>query len=108
MVQSKVNQLQLLQQNMQVIIDQKQLLQNQLAEIDSALDGLKNSEKAYKIVGHIMIAHPAPALSSSLAEKKEILALRFKHFTAQEEKLKRDLEVLQKEAVKELGSKKNE
>ena len=105
MVQSKVNQLQLLQQNMQVIIDQKQLLQNQLAEIDSALDGLKNSEKAYKIVVHNDCASCSCFIKQS-GGKKEILALRFKHFTAQEEKLKRDLEVLQKEAVKRVRFKK--
>lgn len=107
MDQSKVNQLQLLQQNMQVIVHQKQQLQNQLAEIDSALDGLKDSEKAYKIVGHIMVACPTAALSGSLAEKKEILGLRLKNFTAQEEKLKREFEVLQKEAIKEFSSNKN-
>ena len=54
-----------------------------------------------------MVACPTTALSGSLAEKKEILSLRLKHFTAQEEKLKKDLEVLQKEAIKEFGSKKN-
>lgn len=107
MDRSKVNQLQLLQQNMQVIVHQKQQLQNQLTEIDSALEGLKNSEKAYKIVGHIMVAYSANTLSGNLFEKKEILNLRFKNFITQEEKFKRDIEVLQEEVVKELGSNKN-
>lgn len=102
---SKVSQLQLLQQNLQNILLQKQQLQSQQAEMDSALEGLENTEKAYKIVGHIMIASSTEKLSRDLQEKKETLSLRLKNFIIQEEKLKKSMEEVQKEAVKELGAK---
>lgn len=102
---SAINQLQLLQQNLQNTQIQKQQLQNQLLEIDSALQSMHNTEKAYKILGHIMVSIPAEKLSQELQEKKEVFSLRLKNFITQEEKLKKNLEELQKEAVKELGTK---
>ncbi len=102
---SSINQLQLLQQNLQNILLQKQQFQNQLAEIDSALENVQGAEKAYKIVGHIMIASSPEKLTPELEEKKEMLALRLKNYIAQEEKLKKSMEAVQKEAVKELGNK---
>lgn len=102
---SAIGQLQLLQQNMQNILLQKQQLQNQLAEIDSAMENVEGAEKAYKIVGHIMIASPREKLSQELEEKKEILSLRLKNYMAQEEKLKKSMEELQKEVVGELKKK---
>ena len=95
----KINQLQLLQQNLQNLLLQKQQLQNQLAEFNSALEGLKNSEKAYKISGYIMIASPTEKLSQDLEEKKEMFALRLKNCMAQEEKIKKNMEELQKEVI---------
>ncbi len=66
----KINQLQLLQQNLQNLELQKQQFQNQLVEIDSALTELKSTEKAYKIVGKIMLAASREELSKDLSEKK--------------------------------------
>ncbi|MEK6900573.1 MAG: prefoldin subunit beta [Nanoarchaeota archaeon] len=108
MGQSNINQLQLVQQNLQNILIQKQQLQDQITEIDSALDGLKDSDRSYRIVGHIMISQPRQQLQQELEEKKEMLDLRLKKFITQEEKLKKSMEDLQKEVVKEMGASKNE
>ena len=102
----KIQQLQLLQQNLQNISVQKQQLQNQLLELDSALTELKNTEKAYKIVGKIMLAASKDNLSKDLGEKKEVIDVRLKNFTKQEETLQKSIEDLQKEVMAELKDKK--
>ena len=104
---STINQLQLLQQNLQNILLQKQQLQNQQAEINSALEGLMNTEKAYKILGNIMIAFPKEKLLHDLEDQNKMAALRLKNVMVHEEKIKKSIQELQKEVVTELG-KKNE
>ena len=99
---AKINQLQLLQQNLQNILSQKQQMQEQLMEINSALTELKKTETAYRIVGKIMIATHRDTLQSELHEKREVLEIRVKNFTEQEEKLKKNLEKTQKEVLEEL------
>ena len=99
---SKIAQLQLLQQNLQNLLLQKQQLQNKSLEVESALHEIKTSEKCYKILGHIMVAAPKDALSKELNEKKEINNLRLKNCRSQEEKLKKSIEDTQEEALKEM------
>src|SRR3989338_5034142 len=99
----KINQLQLLQQNLQNLELQKQQFQNQLIEIDSALTELKSTEKAYKIVGKIMLAASKDELSKDLSEKKETVGVRLKNLTKQEDALQKAIEQLQQEIMAELG-----
>lgn len=99
---SKINQLQLLQQNMQHLLLQKQQLQNTVMELDSALQEIRSSEKCYKILGHIMISSSKDSIVKELTEKKDMNDLRLKNYLSQEEKLKRSIEDLQKEVVKEM------
>ncbi len=102
---STINQLQLLQQNLQSILLQKQQLQNQQAEINSALEGLMNTEKAYKILGHIMIASPKEKLLQDLEDQNKMASLRLKNVITQEEKIKKSMEEYHKEELKKLGNK---
>ncbi|HLD72782.1 MAG TPA: prefoldin subunit beta [Candidatus Nanoarchaeia archaeon] len=103
----KINQLQLLQQNLQNLELQKQQFQNQLIEIDSALTELKSTEKAYKIVGKIMLAASKDELSKDLSEKKETVGVRLKNLTKQEDALQKAIEQLQQEIMAELGKEKS-
>lgn len=102
MATPKISQLQLLQQNLQNIVLQKQQFQTQIVELDSALNELKSTDKAYKIVGKIMLAASKEELAKELVQKKEIAEIRLKHFNQQEEKLQHNFEELQQEVVKEL------
>ncbi len=102
MNQSKIAQLQLLQQNLQNLLLQKQQLQNNLLELESALQEIKTSEKCYKILGHMMVASSKDTLFKELAEKKEMNNLRLKNYLSQEEKIKRSIGDTQKEAIKEM------
>lgn len=102
MSSAKVSQLQVLQQNLQNLLMQKQQLESQLVELNSALTELKTTEKAYKIMGKIMVASSKDDLSHNLTERKEVINIRIKNITKQEESLKKNLEKLQKEVVAEL------
>ena len=102
MNQSKITQLQLLQQNLQNLLLQKQQLQNNIIELESALQETKVTEKCYKILGHIMVAAPKEKVSKELLERKEMHHLRLKNYLSQEEKLKKSIEDTQKEAILEM------
>lgn len=106
MASPKINQLQLLQQNLQNIAAQKQQYENQLIELDSALTELSTTDKAYKIVGKLMIASSQEKLKKELEEKKEVVKMRLHHFTKQEDKLKQSLEEAQQHLIAEMGKKK--
>jgi len=99
---TKINQLQLLQQNLQNLILQKQQVQNQMLEIESALTELKTTDKAYKIVGKIMLASSKDRLIKNLQEKKEVSEVRIKNFKEQETSLQKNIEEVQKEVMEEL------
>lgn len=106
MASTKINQLQLLQQNLQNIAAQKQQYESQLVEIESALTELSTTEKAYKIVGKLMLAGSREKLTRELSEKKEVVELRLRHFTKQEDKIKQSLEEAQQQVLAEMGKKK--
>ena len=97
-VQEKVAQLQLLQQNLQTLLVQKQQFQMQLNEIESASSELVNAKQAYKIIGNIMVLSTHETLKKELSDKKEMIELRVKNFEAQEERLQKKAEEL-KQAV---------
>ena len=107
MSSDKIQQLQLLQQNMQNLQMQKQQFQSQLIELDSALTELKTTDKAYKIVGKIMIASSKEDLSKDLQEKKEVAEVRLKNFSRQEDKLQETMDNLQKEVMAEMKKEKD-
>ncbi len=99
MVSDKISQLQLLQQNLHNLFLQKQQIQAQTLEIESALTELSSTEKAYKIIGNIMVSSSKETLLKELTEKKELLELRLKNLVKQEEKLKEGYEELQQKVV---------
>jgi len=100
-----VEQLNVLQHNLQNIAQQKQQLEAQLQELNSALEGLTTTEKAYKIVGRIMIASSKEDLQQDVSNKKEIAELRLKAMSKQEENLKKKFSDIQEEVMKSLQQK---
>jgi len=99
-VQEKINQLQLIEQNMQHLLQQRQQFQMQLMEVESALDELKKTDKAYRIIGNIMVASEASSIEKDLGEKKERVSLRIKSVEKQEGKLKEQAKMLREEVMK--------
>ena len=78
MSSSKATQLHLLQQNLDSVLTQKQHLESQLTEIDSALQELQETSQAYKIIGKIMLAASKEELLKEIKEKKEDIEVSFK------------------------------
>jgi prefoldin beta subunit len=73
-----VKRFQQLQQQLQVLMYQKQNFQVQEAEIENALKevGESKEKELYEIIGTVMLKRTKAELKKSLKEKKEILELR--------------------------------
>ena len=90
--EKKIQQLQLLEQNLQNIIMQKQSFQMQLMENENALSELDKTKKdVYKIVGTIMINANKEDLKKELKEQKEILDVRIRSLEKQEKIFRKKL-----------------
>jgi prefoldin beta subunit len=106
MNQEKIQQLQLMEQSINQFLMQKQQFQLQLSEIDSALEEIKDTKEAYKIVGNIMVLSKKEDIEKDLKKKKEIVELRIKTIEKQESQIKEKSKKLQEEAMKELEKEK--
>jgi len=101
--EQKIAQLQLLEQNLQNFLVQKQAFQTKLIEIENALKELeKTKDTPYKIVGTIMVASKKEDLKKDLNSQKEIIELRIKNLEKQEEKIKEKAKETQSEVIKEI------
>ena len=97
-----IQHLQLLEQNLQNFLLQRQQFQAQLIEVDSALEELKDKKEAYKIIGNIMVKSSKTDLEKDLKKKKEILDLRIKNLEKQEEKIQEKSKTIQEEVLKKI------
>lgn len=102
----EIEELQLIEQNAQQYLAQRQQFQNQLVEIDSALTELELAPDAYRIIGNIMVGANKDDLKKDLSEKKEMLELRIKSLEKQEQKLKEKAVELQKKVLEGLDNEK--
>lgn len=101
-LEEKIQQMQILEQNLQSFLVQKQSFQMQLAEIESALKELEKAKEAYRIVGNIMVTAEKEELKKELTSKKEIIELRIKTLEKQETRLREEAAKLQKEVLGEV------
>ena len=100
--EQKISQLQMFEQSLQSFLGQKQQFQVQLVEIESALGELEGTDKAYKIVGNIMVEANKDELKSDLMSKKEILELRIKTMEKQELQVREKAQKLQSEILQKI------
>ena len=100
--EQKISQLQMFEQSMQSFLGQKQQFQVQLVEIESALGELDNTDKAYKIIGNIMVESDKTELKADLLSKKEMLELRIKTMEKQENQVREKASNLQSEILKKI------
>ena len=100
--EEKISQLQMFEQSLQNFLGQKQQFQVQLVEIESALNELENTEKAYKIVGNIMVESDKNELKADLQSKKEITELRIKTMEKQEAQVREKASKLQAEVLSKI------
>ncbi len=104
-LREKLQEFQILEQNLQNVFLQKQAFQVELNETQEASKEVSDSEdEVYKIVGNIMVKAKKQDLLKELEEKKEILNLRLKSLNNQEKILSEKMEKSRQELEKELKS----
>ena len=100
--EQKIGQLQMFEQSLQSFLGQKQQFQVQLVEVESALNELNNTDKAFKIVGNIMVEADKNELKADLQSRKEMLELRIKTMEKQESQVREKASKLQSEILKKI------
>ncbi len=103
MEQEKIQEMQILEQQLQNTILQKQAFQMELAETNSALEELeKSGDEVFKIIGQLMIKSEKSKIKEELENKKKILELRINSFEKQENSLSEKLGNIQEEIAKSI------
>ena len=98
----KIQEMQILEQNLQNILMQKQAFQMEIGENSAALKELESSgEEVFKIVGQLMIKAKKPKIKEELENKQKLLELRNKTLSDQEKTLSEQLEKIREELIGE-------
>lgn len=100
--EQKIAQLQMYEQSLQNILLQKQQFLSQIAENDSALKELENSQESYKIIGNIMVSTKKDELKKEIEEKKSTMRLRISTLEKQEAAIREKTEKLQSEVMENM------
>ena len=94
----KIQEMQMLEQNLQNLLFQKQAFQMELSETKSALNEIgKSGDEVFKIIGQLMIKTDKAKTKEELSNKEKIISLRINSIEKQETSLAKKLEDLQKE-----------
>ena len=100
--EQKIQEMQILEQNLQNLIMQKQAFQMELAETNAALKELENSgDEVFKVIGQLMIKSDKSKIKDELSSKEKILELRTKTIEKQETSLTEQLDRLREEFMKD-------
>lgn len=91
----KLQQLQVLEQNLQQILLQKQQFQAQLLETESALHEVRSTDVAYKIIGTIMLKANKQAVEKELSSRTETATVRMQQLEKQEAAIRERVKMLQ-------------
>ena len=102
--EKKIQELQIIEQNLSNLLLQKQNFQVRLLENENALKELERTKKqSYKIIGNIMVAMDKEELKKELSSEKDIFNIRIKNIEKQESRLKDKAQELQSEILKTLN-----
>jgi prefoldin beta subunit len=96
----KIQEMQILEQNLQNLLFQKQAFQMELSETKAALKEIeKAGEDVFKIIGQLMIRTDKKKTKEELSNKEKLLDLRIKSIEKQEMTLAERAESLRKEVL---------
>ncbi len=99
--QRKMQELQMLEQNLQNTLMQKQAFQMEISETQSALKEVeKSGDEVFKIIGQMMIKSDKDKILKELKDKKKMLELRMSSLEKQEKSLNEKLKSLKEEVMK--------
>lgn len=103
--EEQIRELQLLEQNLQNFLIQKQTFQQQLIETENAISEIKKAkDKVYKIIGATIVESSKKELQIELEERLNLLNLRIKSLEKQETQIKEKAEKTQQEVLKSMQS----
>ena len=98
---NKIQEMQMLEQNLQNLLLQKQAFQIELSETESALKEIESAgDEVFKIIGQLMLKTEKSKIKKELSEKQKILNLRTKELEKQEGLFTKKLETLRDEILK--------
>ena len=98
--ENKFQEMQILEQNLQNILLQKQAFQMELIETQSALKEIEKSDgEVFKIIGQLMIKTEKNKVKEELENKNKLLELRTKNLEKQETILTGKLEEIREEII---------
>ncbi len=104
--QREIQEIQILEQNFQQIIMQKQAFQYESNETETALEEVKKSDgDVFRIVGQVVIKSTKEKIEKDLSHKKELIDLRLKNIEAQEQEFSKRIEQLREKIMKKISSK---
>lgn len=104
--QAKIQEAQMLEQNFQQLLQQKQMFSMELNETDFALKELDSAEgDVFKIVGgQIVIKTDKTKLTEELKHKNELIAKRLDSIDKQEKDFSEKLDSLREEIMAKISS----
>ena len=96
----------ILEQNLQNLLFQKQAFELELDETNSALNEIETSgDEVFKIIGQLMIKTEKSKIKSELLEKQKILDIRIKSFEKQETYFRERIDKIREEITNSLREK---
>jgi len=106
MEENKIQEMQILEQNLQNLLLQKQAFQMELSETEAALKEIeKADDEVFKIIGQLMIKTNKPEVKKDLLNKQKLLDMRLKPLEKQESTLSTKIEEIREELMKSMNKK---
>ncbi|MDO8528656.1 MAG: prefoldin subunit [Nanoarchaeota archaeon] len=96
----KIEEMQILEQNLQSLAYQRQAFQMELSETQASKTEIEQAkEDVFKIIGQLMIKSDQKKVLDDLSNKEKLLELRIKSIEKQENSFSENLEVLKEEVL---------
>lgn len=105
-VQNKLVRLQQLQEQLRLVLVQKQSAELELREVSRVAEEVSKLEEKsslYKSIGHVLLKTDRESVLNELNDRKEVLELRIKTLSRQEEYLSKQIEDLRRKVAEALG-----
>jgi len=100
--QNKLQEIQILDQNLQNLFLQKQAFQMEFSETRSALAEIENSgDEIFKMIGQLLIKTDKSKIKEELLNKEKFLEIKLSSIERQESSLTEKLEKLREEIIKQ-------
>jgi prefoldin beta subunit len=101
MNEENINKLNMLEQNLRQFMQQKQALQAQVLEFESALSELTDDD-SYKLVGNILVKKDPKKLREEIEDEMKKTSETLKNLEVQESKVRDKAESLRKELMEDM------